>query len=180
MSTRCSVLIRLKESDRNTDLVQDRRLLSAAGIKNYAPVQDNVPVRTSKEYAGIYCHHDGYPSHMGKTLTGKFSTYEMAKALVLGGDTSWIQEDSVGYYTNNGEAKNIRFTDDIHPVSADSEYVYVFDPDDGRWRYCKVGIDWKHPEVAVISPDEMVEIPEEYDMTRKIRLTANPDSNPGI
>ena len=167
MSTRCSVLIRLKESDRNTDLVQDRRLLSAAGIKNYAPVQNNVPVRTGKEYAGIYCHHDGYPSYMGKVLTGKFSTYEMAKALVLGGDTSWIQEDSVGYYTKDGEAKNLRFTDDIRPVSLDSEYIYVFDPDDGKWRYRNININWKHPEVAVFSPDKMLEIPEEYDMSGK-------------
>lgn len=167
MSTRCSVLIKLKESDKNRDLAQDRRLLSAAGVRNYASVQDNTPVRAGKEYAGIYCHHDGYPSYMGKVLTGKFSTYEMAKALVLGGDTSWIQEDSVGYYAADDEEKKIRFSDDIRPVSVDSEYIYVFDPDDGKWRYCKVNNNWKHPEVAVFSPDEMLEIPEEYDMSGK-------------
>lgn len=43
-----------------------------------------------KDYRGIYCHWDGYPDGVGKTLKENFNSLEMAKEIVELGDCSCI------------------------------------------------------------------------------------------
>ena len=41
----------------------------------------------------IYCHNDGYPSHVGNILSKHYNTQEKAEALVNLGDASSINEN---------------------------------------------------------------------------------------
>jgi len=42
---------------------------------------------------GIYCHWDGYPSHVGAILKAHYTTEERVRALLEPGDLSSIDED---------------------------------------------------------------------------------------
>lgn len=87
-----------------------------------------------KLFAGIYCHHDGYPDGVGKELIEHYNTFESAFNLILGGDCSSIVGDYVRYATQKSEDwKHIQphQFDKIQKVSSDSQYVYVFK--NNRW-----------------------------------------------
>lgn len=127
MSTHASILIKLKDEDKNCKLVQDNTF-----IKNYTkrPLIHNpeIDVFKSTNFLGIYCHHDGYPSGVGDSLRKIFNTYDLALNLILGGDTSSI-ETSIDYYNLFPDEKweNIcpKQLKEINSLCSPS-YLYVF------------------------------------------------------
>lgn len=50
-------------------------------------------VKVGKGYKGIYCHWDGYPSHVGRILHEHYNTQDKANALVALGDLSSLKEN---------------------------------------------------------------------------------------
>lgn len=46
-----------------------------------------------RKYAGIYCHWDGYPTHVGKMLFNHYNTLDKAEALIALGDLSSLKEN---------------------------------------------------------------------------------------
>ena len=100
MSTRCSILVEIPE-----DLIgqtikhqrQDNELNWDKGIDK------TEPVKITKKYLGIYCHHDGYPDGVGSELVNRYNNFNSALNLILGGDCSSIVRNLVRYATRESE-----------------------------------------------------------------------------
>ena len=91
--------------------------------------------------AGVYCHFDGYPDGVGKTLLEHYTTTEQASALLQGGSISTLGDDTsetIFYHRDRGEPLDEPVTYDsvthmLQNVRADMgvEYAYVWDG--ARW-----------------------------------------------
>lgn len=89
----------------------------------------------TQEYASIYTHWDGYPSHHGKILLENYNTYEKVVELIELGCLSELNETAdtcVSYHRWHGEDKDITVSSDISDHT-DFEYAYLFR--DGAWWY---------------------------------------------
>ncbi|ECG8260411.1 hypothetical protein CB010_006390 [Salmonella bongori] len=54
--------------------------------------RSSITVKTTDgKFRTIYCHFDGYPSGVGKTLVEHYGTQEKAEALLSGGDISTLE-----------------------------------------------------------------------------------------
>lgn len=105
-----------------------------------------------KEYKAIYCHWDGYPSHVGRILHEHYNTQEKAETLIALGDISALYENiappegkthdfdhpcegvTIAYGRDRGEtgveakvAHNVKWV----KSRIDHAYFYVFK--DGQW-----------------------------------------------
>lgn len=49
-----------------------------------------IAVKTEKGYKTIYCHNDGYPNHMLRTLRDNYNSSELAAKLIELGNASFI------------------------------------------------------------------------------------------
>lgn len=142
MSTRSNVIIKVKSEDIGKTIKFNAKKLPVK-LESWGDEKVRTkckPVIIEKQYIGIYCHWDGYPSGVGKALVENFTDYDSVLNLVAGGDCSSINQDSVIHYANrDGED-----WDFIKPVQSDeikvcgglTEYAYIFD-EDGLW---KIGI----------------------------------------
>ena len=63
-------------------------------------------------FEGVYCHWDGYPDGVGKTLFSHYKDPEKIQKLIDGGDMSVLKEtpEECEYYTQRGEALKIHKT----------------------------------------------------------------------
>ena len=83
----------------------------------------------------IYCHHDGYPSHVGAVLFMNYTRGKLEGLLALG-DISSLHEtlkDTVAYARDRGEAlwPNRKYKDAYDLLNhafetADAEWVYLW------------------------------------------------------
>ena len=98
----------------------------------------------------IYCHYDGYFSHVGAILQSHYNTEEKVNALIDLGDISSLGEKMnpdlesphsfnnpqddvvVAYHRDRGEDLRIKRLISIHEI-ASQEYNYIFK--DGAWHY---------------------------------------------
>lgn len=97
----------------------------------------------------IYCHWDGYPEGVGKTLTENYTTTEMVEALLSLGDISTLGEDldlTVAYHRDRGESfspptKVFSLNQFINGVGRETgaEWVYVWIPQQGSWNTYSIG-----------------------------------------
>ncbi|ECI5353051.1 post-segregation killing protein PndC [Salmonella enterica subsp. enterica] len=54
--------------------------------------RSSITVKTTDgKFRTIYCHFDGYPSGVGKTLAQHYDTQEKAETLLAGGDISFLE-----------------------------------------------------------------------------------------
>ncbi len=60
-------------------------------------------------FEGVYCHWDGYPDGVGKTLFANYKDPEKIQKLISGGGMSVLKEtpEECEYYTQRGEALKI-------------------------------------------------------------------------
>lgn len=86
---------------------------------------------------GIYCHHDGYPDGVGKTLQKHYSDEETVASLIQLGSLSSLGEDldvTQAYHRDRGEDLDEPVVypsveDMVRNVTSDlgAEYAYVYD-----------------------------------------------------
>ena len=117
---------------------------------------------SKNEFVSIYCHFDGYPAGVGKTLLEHWNTPERVNALMALGDLSALGSElgdkhdfdkhdhsstsCLAYGRDRGE----KDVDAVHSVNHAAlmdlvknsweEYVYLFD---GEWSYLRVRDDGK-------------------------------------
>lgn len=94
------------------------------------------------EYASIYCHWDGYPSHNGRILLEYYQTYDEVVALISEGQLSTLAETPEAcnsYHKWRGEDKNILISKNVDD-HINQSYSYLFK--DGQW-YVTSGSRWK-------------------------------------
>lgn len=118
----------------------------------------------------IYCHFDGYVSHMGKMLTTYFNSDEKAADLVNEGEVRAIEisaenEVVLEYFNADFEKREIEYYDTVVDMlnafqNSDREYIYLWDDVIETWLYRKnvytsngkmVEPEWKPVLSALIS-----------------------------
>ena len=127
MSTRCSILIEIPNNLIGQTLKYQKQDNETSWDKN---IDKTEPVKITKKYLGIYCHHDGYPNGVGSELVNKYNNFNSALNLILGGDCSSIVKNLIRYATRESEEWKYvhpRILDTIRKVSDDSEYLYLFE-----------------------------------------------------
>ena len=87
-----------------------------------------------KEYMTIYNHYDSYVDGVGQILLDYYNTFEEAFGLILGGDTSTVQEtlSECEYYARQeGWGSSVKPVFTSTPPKKAEEYLYIFE--NGRW-----------------------------------------------
>lgn len=150
MSTRCNIAVVVKESDkeRSLNLINHANEfgfdLNRINTKGKAVVlediYDKVITMDDKAVLQIYCHHDGYPDGVGAELIKHFNTYEDALALVLAGDTSYVEDGTTGAYAIHEDYED-NMPEALDDPLQHNEYLYVWVDDE--WMLWKNGISVK-------------------------------------
>lgn len=116
--------------------------------------RSRIIVHCGAEWRSIYCHHDGYPGHVGRILQGHYASQERAEALIALGDLSCLYESieapkghsydtpvprhTIAYHRDRGEsweATQPRIGATLLSVypTPDSWIDYVYIWTDGAW-----------------------------------------------
>ena len=133
MSTRCSILIEVPDELIGQTIKYQKQDNEYRWDKD---IDKTEPVKITKKYLGIYCHHDGYPNGVGYELVNRYDDFNSALNLILGGDCSSIFQSYMRYATKECEDwKWIRPRqfDEVKKVSDDSEYLYLYKPQHNQW-----------------------------------------------
>ncbi len=126
--------------------------------------RSNIGVQNADSVEFIYCHHDGYPSHMAVVLRDHYQDEEKVRRLIALGDVSsvWGRVDPVGphsyrasekgttvaYGRDRGEKGVGTRTAEGRDAIREEEWAYIFVPDGsggGEW----FGSDHKAPWVPL-------------------------------
>ena len=118
----------------------------------------------------VYCHFDGYVSHMGKMLTTYFNDDESAADLINNGELRSIDENKDGnveleHFEQDFENREIEYYDSMNDMlnafqNSDREYLYLWNDVIETWLYRKniytnngkiVEPEWKPVLSALIS-----------------------------
>lgn len=83
----------------------------------------------------VYCHYDGYPAGVGKTLREHYQDLDKVRALIRGGGMSCLGEgvEDCEYFTKRGEKLKIYSGLNQTKLAKKAkdvwcEYLYVYDP----------------------------------------------------
>lgn len=95
----------------------------------------NIIAKTDNGYTGIYCHRDGYPSGVGKTLLKHYADQYKVNALLDLGDLSSLGDtvetcEAYGRDLNEHgtEPKSAASIQDLEPkIPAHDGHLYLFD-----------------------------------------------------
>ena len=94
------------------------------------------------QYLSIYCHFDGYPSHVGEILKKFYDTTDKVKELLKLGDISYLDEDTGEAYAYHRDMKRDYSGPRTRKYSSllqddGVDYIYTFDGD--YWECYKTG-----------------------------------------
>lgn len=150
MSTRCNIAVVVKESDRKRSLnlinyaeevgFDLDRINTEGKAVVLEDIYDKAITMDDKAVLQIYCHHDGYPDGVGIELIKHFNTYEEALALVLAGDTSYLENGTTGAYAIREDYED-NLPEVLDEPLQHNEYLYVWN--DGEWTIWENGISVK-------------------------------------
>jgi hypothetical protein len=137
MATRANIAIVLKPEDQNvplnfmSDRFKDVRPLVGMDKAEESEIEFT-DVIANKPVLQIYNHHDGYPDHLGAVLNKYYNDYEKALALILAGDTSFVDQHSTEAYASLPDEEYESNKPTILDHSrVNEEYLYTFM--DGKW-----------------------------------------------
>ena len=148
MATRATITLKIKDEDLNKTKKFDIDKLPENTSYNDDCIENLQEVTLNKPYISIYHHFDGYPDGLGVTLFTKFNDYDKALNILLGGDASSINDDTIiqycsAYQNEDWERTKPDLTDEI-PAAA-QDYQYYFDGEKWWFRdYEKT--EWKDLE----------------------------------
>ena len=134
MATRATITLKIKDEDLNKTKKFDIDKLPENTSYNDDCIENLREVTLNKPYISIYHHFDGYPEGLGLTLYEEFNDYDKALNILLGGDASSINGDTIiqycpAYQDENWDRTKPDLTDEI--PAADQDYQYYFD--DEKW-----------------------------------------------
>jgi hypothetical protein len=80
----------------------------------------------------IYCHYDGYPSHVGRLLVQHWNSMSKCNQLVYNGAIrSFEQNGDVDRFNDEQGYENYESVQEI--IDSGFDYCYLFNEDTGRW-----------------------------------------------
>ena len=131
MATRATITLKIKDEDLNkTKKFDIDKLPENVAYYSDDYIEDLQEVKLNKPYISIYHHFDGYPEALGLTLYEEFNDYEKALNILLGGDTSSINGNTIiqycsAYQYEDWDRTKPDLTDEI--PAANQDYQYYFD-----------------------------------------------------
>lgn len=137
MATRANIAIVLKPEDQNVPLnFMSERFKDVRPKIGMDKAEESeiefTDVIADKRVLQIYNHHDGYPDHLGTVLNRYYNDYERALALILAGDTSFVDQHSTEAYASRPDEGYERNKPAILDYSrTNEEYLYTFV--NGKW-----------------------------------------------
>jgi len=95
--------------------------------------RSRIAIKTETGYRSIYCHWDGYPTGVGKTLMDYWNTPERIHALMDLGDLSQLGDSiqTAEPYSSRGDYLPAVETKSLSGL--EEEYTYVYRPDMCCW-----------------------------------------------
>lgn len=134
MATRATITLKIKDEDLNKAKKFDIDKLPENTSYNDDCIENLREVTLNKPYISIYHHFDGYPDGLGVTLFTKFNDYDKTLNILLGGDASSINGDTIiqycpSYRDEDWDRTKPDLTDDI--PAANQDYQYYFDSE--KW-----------------------------------------------
>lgn len=145
MATRSNICLILNKEDIGKVMKFDETKLPK-GVTCYNEFLNKVEeVTLEKPVLEIYHHWDGYPDGVGKTLLKQYNDYNTILNLLLGGDASSINGDSVCQYCAwVGEDWERVKPKQLDKPSFNEEYLYKFE--NGVWYFRDENEDWTNLE----------------------------------
>lgn len=137
MATRANIAIVLKPEDQNIPLnfmsERFKDVRPKIGMDKTEEFEiEFTDVVANKPVLQIYNHNDGYPDHLGTVLNRCYNDYERALALILAGDTSFVDPHSTKAYASRPDEGYERNKPAILDYSRTNEkYLYTFV--NGKW-----------------------------------------------
>lgn len=89
-----------------------------------------IGIRVGDRIHTIYCHYDGFPSHVGKILQEFYQSRDKANALVSGSHIRYFDRDGTVKRFNDGE---FRINDTLDEALYGFDYLYVFNDHTELW-----------------------------------------------
>jgi hypothetical protein len=145
MATRSNICLVLNKEDIGKVVKFDETKLPK-GVSCYNEFLDKVEeVTLEKPVLEIYHHWDGYPDGVGKTLLKQYNDYNTILNLLLGGDASSINGDSVCQYCAwvGEDWESVKPEQLDNPV-LNEKYLYKFE--NGVWYFRDENEDWTNLE----------------------------------
>ena len=105
------------------------------------------------EFAGIYTHWDGYPSHHGKILLENYATHDKVVELIQLGNLSELHstpDACVSHHRWRGDDKNINLSQNLNDHT-DFQYAYLFR--DGAWFFKTWDSPWAPLTIEACAKD---------------------------
>lgn len=81
----------------------------------------------------IYCHYDGYPSHVGKILKQYHNSAEACRALLVGSHIRNFDNDGTVCRFGEGDGAAETFDSVAETLNSGYDYVYTFAEFDQNW-----------------------------------------------
>lgn len=137
MATRANIAIVLKPEDQNVPLnFMSDRFKDVRPQVGMDKAEDSeigfTDIIADKPVLQIYNHNDGYPDHLGTVLNKYYNDYEKALALILAGDTSFVDQHNTKAYASRPDEGYERNKPAILDYSTlNEEYLYTFM--NGQW-----------------------------------------------
>ena len=139
-------------------------------IPDTRPEGDREDLSNESYIRSIYCHWDGYPSHMGKVLHQSYGTIDLVNELLDKGDASLIDIDgeSKHYMHSEGGCTSDTMTVNRFTEHFLEEYNYIAIPvpnEDGfytnvEWVVCEPPIKPRHGVEFKLVIDELLNRPD--------------------
>ena len=155
MSTRSMIFVAVNPKDIGK-LVIYEPAVNTAGIKFYEDQEvkqwsiEN-DIIANRKYISIYCHSDGYPEGIGRTLITFYNDYEKAFNLMGAGAIVYLEKISESFMdTPPATSDEIIIKD---PISI--EYVYLFQ--NGTWNVLSTKNDRKE---TIYKPEQFQTVKE--------------------
>lgn len=130
MATRATITLKIKDEDLNKTKKFDIDKLPENTSYNDDCIENLREVTLNKPYINIYHHFDGYPEGLGLTLYEEFNDYDKALNILLGGDASSINGNTItqycaAYKDEDWDSAKPDLSEEI--PAAHQDYQYYFD-----------------------------------------------------
>jgi hypothetical protein len=133
--------------------------------------RSHIGIKDSRGITGVYCHFDGYPEGVGKTLLENYDTENKVKALIAEGDMSSLGAtlEECNFYKEGPDTDPYTIPDceDVrekyYQAGKWMDYSYLFE--DGEWYFTPERID--HKSFNAENPDNVTMLPSDWQLLKE-------------
>lgn len=133
--------------------------------------RSHIGIKDSRGITGVYCHFDGYPEGVGKTLLKNYDTEDKVKALIAEGDMSSLGAtiEECDFYKEEPDTEPYTIPDceDVrekyYQAGRWMDYSYLFE--NGEWYFTRERIDPKN--LLAANPNDVTLLPSEWKLLKE-------------